>query len=441
MVSAGPCRLIARLLLSWCLCLAALFAQAAPVVLTIVPSHSPVSGGDAFHLTVTYDTAMDSTVNPVISFPTVGEDPGAFLVPTTSTWLDATTFRQNYDTVAMILNMSPLDVAANGAQDTLGEVQSPGFQANVFEITYIPPTHVIDMKGAIDGGTPVHPAGTGHVLTDADIGKTVEFIIRYDIPTDYGGCPNGVVQNFLCTNLVFTNTGGTPLSLTNVTSEWVTRNRYRVTWTIADGDEQFGSINVMVAGGVGRKDDSNNKNTDFEFAGVFSIDTKNPTVGSVVPSAASISSGVPASGVFTLTVAFSEPMDMSSTPTLSFPNQSLGALLTPTTGSWIDSMHYAQNFAVATVANTASAMQAKAMQAKAAVVFPAVDVMVAGARDANGNLQSAGVVAGVFAVNFAGAAAAAAIPTLSTWGLMLLGTLLLGLTAISQSAGRRTRSV
>lgn len=132
---------------------------------------------------------------------------------------------------------------------------------------------------------------------------------------------------------------------------------------------------------------------------------------------------------------------MSSTPTLSFPNQSLGALLTPTTGSWIDSTHYAQNFAIATVANTASAMQAKAMQAKAAVVFPAVDVMVAGARDANGNLQSAGVVAGVFAVNFAGAAAAAAIPTLSTWGLMLLGTLLLGLTAISQSAGRRTRSV
>lgn len=379
--SSGPGRLMVRLVLSWCLCLAASFAQAAPVVLTIAPSDSPVSGGDAFHLTVTYDTAMDTTVNPVISFPTVGEDPGAFLVPTTSTWLDATTFRQNYDTVAMVLNMSPLDVAVNGAQDTLGQVQSPGFQADVFEITYIPPTHVIDMKGSIDGGIFVHPAGTGHVLTDADIGKTVEFIIRYDIPTDYGGCANGVVQNFLCTNLVFTNTGGTPLSLTNVTSEWLTRNRYRVTWKIADGDEQFGSINVMVAGGVGRKDDTNIKNTDFELVGVFSIDTKNPTVGSVAPSAATIRSGVPASGVFTLTVAYSEPMDMTSTPLLSFPNQSLGALLSPTGGSWIDSTHYAQNFAVGTVAGTVTAMQAKA-----ALVFPAVDVMVAGARDASGNL-------------------------------------------------------
>ncbi|WP_158004268.1 IPTL-CTERM sorting domain-containing protein [Acidovorax sp. Root267] len=330
--------------------------------------------------------------------------------------------------------MSPLDVAVNGAQDTLGQVQSPGFQADVFEITYIPPTHVIDMKGSIDGGIFVHPAGTGHVLTDADIGKTVEFIIRYDIPTDYGGCANGVVQNFLCTNLVFTNTGGTPLSLTNVTSEWLTRNRYRVTWKIADGDEQFGSINVIVAGGVGRKDDTNIKNTDFELVGVFSIDTKNPTVGSVAPSAATIRSGVPASGVFTLTVAYSEPMDMTSTPLLSFPNQSLGALLSPTGGSWIDSTHYAQNFAVGTVAGTVTAMQAKA-----ALVFPAVDVMVAGARDANGNLQSAGVVAGVFAVNFAGAAAAAAIPTLSTWGLLLLGTLLMGLTAISQSARPRAK--
>ena len=405
-------------------------------MLSIAADHSPVQAGDTFSLTVTYDTAMDTSVNPVISFPTAGEDPGGFLVPTGAAWLNATTFRQSYDADFVTVTTATVDVAVNGAQDTLGAAQLPGFQANVFDITtyviVIPPSHVIDMRGSVDGNL-VSPAGSGRVITDADIGKTVEFIIRYDIPTDYGGCINGVVQNFLCTNLVFTNTGGTPLSLANVTSEWLTRNRYRVTWTIADGDEQFGSINVMVAGGVGRKDDTSNKNTDFELVGVFSIDTKNPTVGSVAPSAATIRSGVPASGVFTLTVAYSEPMDMTSTPLLSFPNQSLGALLSPTGGSWIDSTHYSQNFAVGVVSGAVTAMQAKA-----APVFPAVDVSVAGARDANGNLQNESTVAGVFAVNFA---SAAAIPTLSTWALLLLGTLLLGLTAVSLGAGPRAQSV
>lgn len=419
-ISRGRGRLMARLLLPWCLCLAAPFVLAAPAMVSVVPSDSPVSGGDAFHLTVTYDVAMDTAVTPVISFPTAGEDPGAFLVPTTSTWLDATTFRQNYGTASMVVNISPVDVAVSGAKDTVGAVQSPGFQADVFEILYIPPPHVVDMKGVVDGGILVHPAGSGHVLTDADIGKTVTFVIRYDIASDYGGCPNGVPLNYLCTNLVFTNTGGTPLTLGNVTSTWANRNRYIVTWTIADGDEQFDSINVLIAGGVGRKDDPDNKNTDFELTGVFSIDTRNPSVLAVAPSTAVLRSDLTtqrggsilrAGELFTLTITFSEPMDTASTPVLSFPNQpGLAAVLTPTGGSWTDSTHYVQSFTVGA----------------GNLVLPAVDVQVTGARDAHGNPQNLGLLSGVFAVALG---AAMAVPTLSSWGLVLLAGLL-GLAAI-----------
>ncbi|WP_146187875.1 hypothetical protein [Acidovorax sp. CF316] len=375
-----------RLVLLVGCCLAAPLALAAPTVLSIVSELNPVQAGQSFYLMVTYDSPMDTAVNPVLSFPTPGEDPGSFLMPKSSDWVNATTFRQIYEADYVTVNTSTVDVAVDGAQDTLGAAQVPGFKADVFDITpyvvVIPPPSVQDMRGVIDNVF-VNPAGSGRVITDADIGKTVEFVIRYNIATDYAGCPNGVTLNYLCPNLVFTNTGGIPLSLTNLSATWASRNAVRIYWTIADGDEQFDSINITVAGGVGRKDDTNIKNSDTALTGVFSIDTKNPTVGSVTPSAATLRSGVPASGVQTLTVAFSEAMDTASTPTLSFPNQSLGTILTATTGNWADSTHYVQNYTVGAGVAT----------------FAAVDVRVAGARDANGNLQRVATMPGVFSVS------------------------------------------
>lgn len=434
----------ARLVLLLCLCVVAPLTWAAPAVLSIVSELSPVQAGQSFYLQVTYDSAMDTTVNPVFSFPTAGEDPGSFLMLKSGAWVSATTFQQIYEADFVTVNTSRVDVAVDGAKDTLGDAQLPGFQADVFDITpfvvFIPAPHVMDMKGDIDGGVPVQPAGSGHVLTDADVGKTVTFVIRYDIASDYGGCPNGVPLNYLCPNIVFTNAGGMPLSLTNLAMTWTNRNRIIMTWTVADGDEQYDSINVMIAGGVGRKDDPSNKNTDFELAGVFSIDTKNPSALAVAPSTAVLRSDLPAlrgavggnskngnsnslraGELFTLTVTFSEPMDTTSTPVLSFPNQpGLAALLTPAGGSWTDSTHYVQNY-------TAGAGN---------LVLPAVDVQVTGARDANGNLQNVGLLAGVFAVAL-GAAGLLAVPTLSPWGIVLLCAVLAALGGAAPLRGRR----
>ncbi len=387
---------IARLVLSVGLGLVAPWALAAPpVVLSIAAGHSPVAGGETLSLTVTYDAAMDTTINPVVSFPTAGEDASAFMTATTSAWQNNTTFTQNYTAQSTPPSLTNVDVAVNGAQDTLGVAQQAGFQANVFEFLYIPAPSVIDMKGQIQGEVEViSPTGVGRAISAADVGKTVDFIIRYDIPTDYDDCGANTIHNNLCTNITFTNTGGTPLSLTNVVSVWQTRNRYKVTWTIADGDEQFDSINVVIAGGVGRRDDTSIKNTDKALTAVFSIDTKHPTVTGVTTGSTAITSTTPASGLVTLTVTYSHAMDTTSTPSLSFPNQALGAVLTPTTGAWTDSTHYAQTYQVSGVG----------------VTFASVDVKVSGARKAtSGNLQREGTVAGVFGINLS-----AATPTLAS---------------------------
>lgn len=427
-------RLLQFALVLLCMGWAAPWAHAAATVVSVVPDHTPVKAGDTFTLTVTYDSPMDTAVNPVLSFPTPDEDPGGFLSPTSGTWLNATTFQQSYSAnLVSLLVESLVDVAVNGAKDAGGGAQQPGLLPDVFEISlYIPPPHVIDMKGyLVPDNLFVSPAGEGRVITDADIGKTVEFIIRFDIPTDYAGCGTAL-YNSLCLNLVFTNSAGTPLTLTNPTSQWQTRNRYKVTWTIADGDEQLGSINVQIAGGIGRKDDTNNKNVAAELVGVFSIDTRNPRVNALVPSTAVLRSDLTmqrgggtntlrAGEIFTLTATFSEPMDTSSTPVFSFPSQpGLGALLTPAGGSWTDSTHYVQSFTVG--AGNA--------------VFPAVDVQVTGARDVNGNVQNLVLVGAVFAVQLGVAAAAQAVPALSAWGLVLLCA---ALGALGAACGRRHR--
>ena len=379
----GP---VARLVLSVGLCLAAPWAvAAAPALLSIAADHTPVAAGEAFSLTVTYDKAMDTAINPAITFPTSGEDAAPFLSATTAVWINGTTFRQSYQAQYVSLNLSTVDAAVDGAKDTLGTAQQAGFQADVFDVVmYIPPPQVVDILGDVQPGAMfVNLANNGHVITAADVGKTVEFFVRYTRATDYGGCGT-TANNYPCPDFAFTNIGGTPLSLTNVSAQWQSRTLYKVTWTIADGDEQFASIDVKVAGGVGRRDDSNIKSSDFVASGLFSIDTKHPTVTGISAGTASITSTSPASGLVTLTATYSHAMDTTSTPSFSFPNQAIGSALTPTTGAWTDSTHYAQTFRVSGTG----------------ISFASVDVKVSGARKAtSGNLQREGTVVGVFGIN------------------------------------------
>ncbi len=377
---------MARLFLYLCLCFFAQWAYAAPVaVLSIAADHSPVQVGETFSLTVTYNTAMDTTINPVISFPTSGEDASPLLTATTSVWLSGTSFKQNYQAQHVALNVTTVDVAVNGAKDTFGAAQQAGFQTNVFDVTFIPAPAVFEVAGSlVQDNVLIGPAGSGkRTVTAADVGKTVQLIAFYDIPTDYAGCGTAVLST-PCPQVTFTNTGGTPLSMTNVSTQWQTRTRYKIEWTIADGDEQFDSINIQIAGGVGRRDNPALKNTDAQFTAVFSIDTKHPTVTGITTGSSAITSTSPASGLVTLTATYSHAMDTTSTPVWSFPNQAIGSALTPTTGAWTDSTHYAQTFRVSGTG----------------ISFASVDVKLSGARKAtSGNLQREGTTVGVFGIN------------------------------------------
>lgn len=162
----------ARLLLSLCLCFVAELVYAAPAALSISADHTPVAAGQTLALTVTYDTAMDTSISPVFSFPTSGEDPTSFLTATTASWTNATTFVQNYQAQPVSLTVSTVDVAVDGAKDTFGAAQTAGFQADVFDVVYyIPASNVFEIDGIVVQGSLFVTGAGAHVITAADAGK------------------------------------------------------------------------------------------------------------------------------------------------------------------------------------------------------------------------------------------------------------------------------
>lgn len=381
-------------------------AHAAPVVTLITGPSSPAIQNQAVQITVVYDSPMDTAVAPAISFPTAGENALDSMVPTGASWLDASTFQQTYQTNAVVTTMPGVDVAVSGARDTSNELQVPALQADVFGLMSIPPPRVVDILVFLQNTVLVSPPGT-HILTTADVGQAVQFFIRFDRATDYGGC--GTAPNaFLCPNLTLPGVpGGTLGSLGNVQSQWLSRTLLRVTWTIAEGGDEFSNVDVLVPGGIGRRDDTSIKSAAQLFTGVFSIDTRRPTLAALVPSKNAIQPG-DVGGSLALTATFSEPMDTSVAPTVAGVAAGGGAaVLTPTSGSWLDTTHYVQNFTIGNGAANA-----------------AIDIQVSGALDAHGNPQNVATVSGLFA-----AVAAQAVPALSPQVLLALAVLVFGAAA------------
>ncbi|HBV62737.1 MAG TPA: hypothetical protein DEF45_06910, partial [Rhodopirellula sp.] len=115
------------------------------------------------------------------------------------------------------------------------------------------------------------------------------------------------------------------------------------------------------------------------------LDTDGPAVVGVTASDPVITDAVLASGSFTLTVDFSESMDQSVNPVLSFPTSSEDPTNTITfsSGAWTDADTYVAAYTLAD-ANEA---------------IPDIDVYVAGAVDVAGNLQVASTANDRFSVD------------------------------------------
>ncbi len=122
---------------------------------------------------------------------------------------------------------------------------------------------------------------------------------------------------------------------------------------------------------------------DWSSKLMFVVDTVSPTVTAVVPSATTVADATTGTRMFTVTVDYSETMDASILPTISFPNEDPSVTLAFNSGRWTDSDTYVAYYDVA----------------DAGVEIPDIDVRVTGAQDLAGNTQVQDDEADLFSID------------------------------------------
>ena len=334
-----------------------------PAVVSVTPNLTTITdanvGSQKFTLTAVYSEAMNTSVNPAISFPTSGEDPTASpatLTFNSGVWSNSTTFVATYDVADQNVTTSNIDVQVSGGKDAAGNAPTSFTAPNNFSINTLSPSVVS-----------VTPNLTS--IADADVGtRTLTLTVVYAES----------LNTTITPTISFPTSGedptASPATLTLDSGGWLNSTTFVASYDVADQNLAMPNVDVEVAGA---QDTGGHAQTSFTAADNFSIDMQNPTVASVTPNLTTIADANAGSQTFTLTVAFSEAMNTSQNPTLSFPTSGEDPTVSPATlsfdsGNWTNNATYVATYDVADQNAT----------------IPAIDVQVAGATDAAGNAAS-----------------------------------------------------
>ena len=158
-------------------------------------------------------------------------------------------------------------------------------------------------------------------------------------------------------------------TLTNPSGAWNIGNTvYTWTYNIVDAGVTVADIDVTVAGG---QDIAGNIQVAQTNTNYIDIDTQNPLISSVDASPTLIADADAGTGTFTVTIDFSEPMDQTVAPTLTFSPAVGTTLILDATSAWLNNTTYVARYDVA----------------DGNVDHDSVTIDVTGAQDAAGNAQ------------------------------------------------------
>lgn len=330
-----------------------------PIVTTITPSLPTITdaqtGSAKFKLAVQYNAAMNSTVVPTITFnPAVAST----LTFASGGWNPArTVYTEIYDVSDANVIAPGIAVTVRGAQNVDGNVQVDKNQVNVFTIDMTNPTVTAITPGVA-------------TITDAQVG-----LRRFVMAIQYSTRMSILIAPDIRFNPEVNST------LTFAVGSWnPTRTVYNAVFSVADAGVSVPAIAIAIGSA---RSANGNMQVPLTSSAVFAIDTANPAVTSITPSAAVITDSLTGNGTFSLAIQYSAAMKTTVTPLLRFA-PAVNTTLALQSGSW-DGTHtiYTAVYNVADVG----------------VRVPNVTVTVSGARNTDGNLQVNRGPAVVFAID------------------------------------------
>ena len=307
---------------------------------------SDTGAGKTFTVTVVFDQAMNTGVDPTLTF---GPDVSSTLTFAGGSWsAGGTTYTATYNVADANVNLATVTVDVTGAQDANGNAQAD----------YTPQAEV-----SIDTANPSVSTVTASdtLITDSDTGagKTFTVTVVFDQAMNTGVDPTLTFGPDVSSTLTFAggswSAGGTT---------------YTATYNVADANVNLATVTVDV---TGAQDANGNAQADYTPQAEVSIDTANPSVSTVTASDTLITDSDTGAGkTFTVTVVFDQAMNTGVDPTLTF-GPDVSSTLTFAGGSWsAGGTTYTATYNVA----------------DANVNLATVTVDVTGAQDANGNAQA-----------------------------------------------------
>ncbi len=313
-------------------------------------------GTGKFSLIVDFSEAMNTGISPVILFPS--EDPSTTISTHSNSWSNGNkTFTLNYTVIDVEMKLADIDIRVTTAQDINGNLVTQYNEADKFSI---------DMEN------PVVTSITPYILNigDGNIGNnTFKLTIVY----------NKVMKNTPLPTISFPVESPTN-TLKNVSGTWTSPTTYVATYDVVEANEEIANIDVRV---VGAKDLSDKTQTQKDDANKFSIDTKNPTVSSVIANLSLIIDNNIGANKFTLTVVYNEAMNTGVSPIISFSDGVLGSTIIFASDLWSNSTTYIATYNVADANKNISD----------------VDVQVTGGTDMNNNTANTYDIADKFSID------------------------------------------
>lgn len=339
-----------RILTTFCLLLGLFTCINAQQVLGITSYpdviEDPIVGIGTFSITATYDQPMNTSVNPVISFPTGGENPVSIgmLVPSSGSWTNVTTFIQYYDVFDLNQTLSRVDVQVSGGLDASGNVPGSRVETDLFcASTGLDVPKIKNIK----------TDHTYHVI-----------YIEFDISTNFGGLSGTWNHADSTLYLQFPQLGDIS-DYAGFQYQWITRYILKVTPIIQQQTPDFRDIQAYFRWAIARRDNANACRLDHYWNGDnFDLDYTPPYVTSLTTNLSTITGANTGSGTFTITAQYNE--NAGGDPVFSFPTlgEDPSSVLT-----LVSTVKSADNRTVVATYNVANV----------AAFIPNIDVKVSGA--------------------------------------------------------------
>jgi large repetitive protein len=327
-----------------------------PTVVGITPSATTLSGADAINwglsLTVEYNTAMNVDSTPQFSFT---PDVSGTLTFSYGHWVDGTHYEAAYNVTDSGASVTGIAVKVTGGQDHAGNTAADFTAPNNFNIDMVHPAVAS-----------VAPSTTS--ITTAEVGSgTFNVIVEYSKAMDQTSAPT----------ISFAPTVAS--TLTQASAAWTDSTHYKAIYNVAASGITLSNVSISVTGGQ-----DGNGNTPAVYSGstTFNIDMQGATVTAVTASPTTIAVSTVGSGTFSVTATYSEAMDTTSAPSISF-SPDVTSTISFASGSWTDNTHYKALYNVA----------------NAGVNVSGVNIAISGAKDANGNTQTQYTSSNQFAIN------------------------------------------